>query len=338
MKKILITICVAVGVYFAFSNTIDEFLYPEKRPGLNTYDTYTTTTQQTTTAVTQQTPIVTDEDGYEPRDDRKPDYVQPADPTWSKRTFNWTSYDKRYTFEISMNIQDDMYEYYHSLLRYSYVKDYHNYVSDDNNHKLVKQLADEIKSLCDQCGYGESETIRETANFVQSIEYVDDMTSTGYTDFPKYPLETLYDQCGDCEDSSILLGALLKELGYGCIFIELPEHVAIGVKATDDAPGTYYDYNGSHYLYIETTNSGWDIGTLPDDFNEEELRYTMCGKISKVHRCDQCDRVCGLFFIILYIRDLSNYKMNTLYLLFSILKEIRPLGIFFIKNLFLLFC
>ena len=86
MKKILITICVAVGVYFAFSNTIDEFLYPEKRPGLNTYDTYTTTTQQTTTAVTQQTPIVTDEDGYEPRDDRKPDYVQPADPTWSKRT------------------------------------------------------------------------------------------------------------------------------------------------------------------------------------------------------------------------------------------------------------
>ena len=172
MKKILITICVAVGVYFAFSNTIDEFLYPEKRPGLNTYDTYTTTTQQTTTAVTQQTPIVTDEDGYEPRDDRKPDYVQPADPTWSKRTFNWTSYDKQYTFEISMNIQDDMYEYYHSLLRYSYVKDYHNYVSDDNNHKLVKQLADEIKSLCDQCGYGESETIRETANFVQSIEYV----------------------------------------------------------------------------------------------------------------------------------------------------------------------
>ena len=43
-----------------------------------------------------------------------------------------------------MNIQDDMYEYYHSLLRYSYVKDYHNYVSDDNNHKLVNQLADEI--------------------------------------------------------------------------------------------------------------------------------------------------------------------------------------------------
>ena len=210
MKKLLISICVAVGVYFAFSNTIDEFLYPEKRPGLNTYNTYTTTTQQTTTAVTQQTPIVTDEYGYEPR--------------------------------------------------------------DHNNHKLVKQLADEIKSLCDQCGYGESETIRETANFVQSIEYVDDMTSTGYTDFPKYPLETLYDQCGDCEDSSILLGALLKELGYGCIFIELPEHVAIGVKATDDAPGTYYDYNGSHYLYIETTNSGWDIGTLPDDFNEEKAK------------------------------------------------------------------
>ena len=63
----------------------------------------------------------------------------------------------------------------------------------------------------------------------------------------------------------------------------------------------------------------------------------MCGKFSKAHRCDQCDRVCGLF-IILYIRDLSNYKIEILYLLFSILKEIRPFGIFFIKNLFLLFC
>lgn len=80
MKKLLISICVAVGVYFAFSNTIDEFLYPEKRPGLNTYDTYTTTTQRTTTAVTQQTPIVTDEDGYEPRDDRKPDYRSACRP------------------------------------------------------------------------------------------------------------------------------------------------------------------------------------------------------------------------------------------------------------------
>ena len=47
---------------------------------------------------------------------------------------------------------------------------------------------------------------------------------------------------------------------------------AIGVKATDDAPGTYYDYNGNHYLYIETTNSGWDIGTLPDDYNEEKAK------------------------------------------------------------------
>lgn len=87
MKKILITICVAVGVYFAFSNTIDEFLYPEKRPGLNTYDTYTTTTQQTTTAVTQQTPIVTDEDGYEPRDDRKPDYGSACRPHMVEKDF-----------------------------------------------------------------------------------------------------------------------------------------------------------------------------------------------------------------------------------------------------------
>lgn len=24
----------------------------------------------------------------------------------------------------------------------------------------------------------------------------------------------------------------------------------------------------------------------------------MCGKISKAHRCDQCDRVCGLFYYV----------------------------------------
>ena len=44
------------------------------------------------------------------------------------------------------------------------------------------------------------------------------------------------------------------------------------------------------------------------------------------------------FFYYLSIRDLSNYKIEILCLLFSILKEIRPSGIFFIKDLFLLFC
>ena len=40
--------------------------------------------------------------------------------------------------------------------------------------------------------------------------------------------------------------------------------MAVGVKGEDSIPGSYYEYEGSRYYYVETTSTGWDIGDVPD--------------------------------------------------------------------------
>jgi hypothetical protein len=101
---------------------------------------------------------------------------------------------------------------------------------------------------------------------VQSLPYVSDSVSAGYDEYPRFPFETLYHGGGDCEDSSILLAALLYDMGYGVALVEFPGHMGVGVKGSQVLEGSYYDYAGTRYYYLETTNSGWDVGVIPEEY------------------------------------------------------------------------
>ena len=81
-------------------------------------------------------------------------------------------------------------------------------------------------------------------SFVQSLPYiVDDVTTVG-NEYPRYPIETLFDRRGDCEDTSILVAALLEGFRIRLCLTRAREddHCAVGVDI--DAYGTYYEYNG----------------------------------------------------------------------------------------------
>lgn len=68
----------------------------------------------------------------------------------------------------------------------------------------------------------------------------------------KYPLETLYDRAGDCEDTSILLAVLYKATGYA-VFVLLPGHAVKAVVLPSDTVGYYYSVNFKNYYFCETT-------------------------------------------------------------------------------------
>lgn len=53
---------------------------------------------------------------------------------------------------------------------------------------------------------------------IEGIHYGDD-ADTGWTDYPKFGLEFLGDQLGDCDDAAIAAGALLDGLGYDGWFV-----------------------------------------------------------------------------------------------------------------------
>ena len=98
-------------------------------------------------------------------------------------------------------------------------------------------------------------------SFVQSLPYTLDDVTTGYDEFRRYAIETLIEGGGDCEDTTILVAAILRGLGEKTALIFTPGHIALGVSG--DFKGTSLTYNNIKYYYCETTGTGWTVGTLP---------------------------------------------------------------------------
>ena len=98
-------------------------------------------------------------------------------------------------------------------------------------------------------------------SFVQSLPYTLDDVTTGYDEFRRYAIETLIEGGGDCEDTTILVAAILRGLGEKTALIFTPGHIALGVSG--DYTGASLTYNGVKYFYCETTGTGWTVGKLP---------------------------------------------------------------------------
>jgi hypothetical protein len=119
---------------------------------------------------------------------------------------------------------------------------------------------------------GDREKVEFLIDFVQNLPYVPDDVSAGVNEYPKYMLETVTEAGGDCEDSSILLASLLNSspFGYGTVLLSLPGHMAVGVKGGEDVEGSYYEYEGARYFYVETTGSGWEVGEIPEEYQNQK--------------------------------------------------------------------
>lgn len=138
----------------------------------------------------------------------------------------------------------------------------------------MAQVVELIRKNGADRSYSDADLAREAVRFVQEvIEYEYDEDTTYMDEYPRYPVETLYERVGDCEDTSILMAALLKELGFEVGLLSLPGHVAVALKTVDDYnDGPYYTFNGKRYLYIESTGIR-DIGEIPERYLDETATF-----------------------------------------------------------------
>ena len=178
------------------------------------------------------------------------------------RQYTWT-YKGEWTWEGY--ISQSAYEYYQGIPRPP-TQNYSVYVTHPLDDIYIEHLVEKIQEVALEAGFSEYETVEFAASFVQSLPYTDDSTTTPYDEYPRYPIETLVDKGGDCEDTSILLASIIEKMGYGVVLIELPHHCAVGVKGGENVYGTYWEYEGSKYYYMETTGEGWEIGQLPEEY------------------------------------------------------------------------
>ena len=131
----------------------------------------------------------------------------------------------------------------------------------------MQSVAQKFNETATQNGYSPLEEANFVLAFIQSIPYKTDNESTGYQDYPRFPVETLVDNVGDCKSHSILFATLMLILDNEAVYINPPDHLAVGLLENNIEGGSYWTYNNQTYYYCETTGSGFQVGDLPDQFN-----------------------------------------------------------------------
>jgi hypothetical protein len=178
-----------------------------------------------------------------------------------KVDYEWSYDGKVWTWQLE--IPQSLYQFYSELPRVQ-TNDYSIYVSHPSDNAYLSYLLDIFRDIANQEIYTDTQRVEFVVAFVQNLPYTSDSVTTSYDEYPRYPVETLVDNGGDCEDTSILMASLLDGLGYDVVLLRLPDynHMAIGIGSINNIPGAYWEFNGNRYSYLETTGRGYEIGEI----------------------------------------------------------------------------
>jgi hypothetical protein len=183
--------------------------------------------------------------------------------------FNWSYKGNEWTW--SLDIPQSLYEAYKSVSVSTRTRNGvggYGFLTTTND-VYINMVADKLEEAAAKENYEPYDQVSFVLAFVQSLPYTSDQVISGYDEYPRFPLETLVDNGGDCEDTSILFATLTLIMDYGTVYINPPDHCAVGVLG-NNLHGYYYTYNNKTYYYCETTGNGWEIGQIPTEFEDEK--------------------------------------------------------------------
>lgn len=193
------------------------------------------------------------------------------------RTFSWTYDGEEYEMTLEFDYSDVVYAKglytpqertpdrpdhvrTRTFVTYSYEDERMAPYMGELVGKLI-ELYRQNHSEVDEYGY-----LDFLVRFTQEIRYQADDEYTGHNDYWKFPLETLFDSGGDCEDTSVLFVAIAHQsrdaLGFGTrvAIVLMPQHACAGVMIGGSGD---YDVNPDGFIYGETTATGYDLGDIP---------------------------------------------------------------------------
>lgn len=178
------------------------------------------------------------------------------------RTYTW--YSQGHEATARLRIPQELFDYYQAQPhRPQSPAEYKQYALTEQDRIYLHDLIGVLKEAGQNKQLAARNDYRNVVSFVQSITYEKDLDpeTNQETEYWKYPIETLADGKGDCEDTAILTAALLKEMGYDVAMVILSDHAAVAI-ACDNCNGYYYPLDGKRYYYLETTGAGYSLGTM----------------------------------------------------------------------------
>ena len=195
------------------------------------------------------------------------------------RTFTWTYNKAKYT--VTLGIDYDDYLYAKNLYKvkercqsndHKRDKTFVTYsYTDERMAPYMEELVDKMIAALKERHSNVSEKVllEYILAFTQYIEYQSDEEYMGTVEYWKFPLETLYEEGGDCEDTSILFCAIAHEcrekfnMSYRTAIWLLPGHMAGAVWKTND----------TDWSYAETTTTGFKLGDIPSSMQPYTKNY-----------------------------------------------------------------
>lgn len=182
-------------------------------------------------------------------------------PSSDTHVYNWTHQGINYLTNFSISKED--YQFYKDQKRTWCCNDWKKYITPYD--PTIVQIANKIKNDFP------NDTEKAIINFAESAKFQYDKDYNGEDNYPKYPIETVIDGRGDCEDLAFLTAALLKNLDIKTVLLYYKQHVAIGIECKNNCTGTYYTYNNTKYYFLETTAGAdvWTIGQANQKYIDE---------------------------------------------------------------------
>lgn len=166
---------------------------------------------------------------------------------WLYTRYNGVS--ERWAFDLF--IPDELYALYRNTPRYFPIR-YELYPADPRDEPFFFGWLPQLVTGARNQGYAPLEIAELLLNMVASLAYYPEEG-----EYPRYPVETLWDGGGDCEDVAILTAKLWRLTGFGTALLELEDahHMAVGLLATG-LQGYFFQGPGGTYYYAEATNAG----------------------------------------------------------------------------------
>ena len=172
---------------------------------------------------------------------------------------------------------------------------------DPAQNQMYAELFRVFSTYAEKHNLTSDEYIELLSTYVQNIPY-----KTSKTEI-KFPIETVIQNRGDCDDKSILLSGLLAKKNYdaGVFVFEKDHHMAAGVKA-----GYQTEYENSGYSIIETTRYAY-VGEVPEllhhDTDHGEYRFYRIGEGKGIYTAS------WQVSTILTVRDAAYAALEILY-------------------------
>ena len=124
----------------------------------------------------------------------------PAENGYYKVKYSWNYEDVQWSF--SVGVPENVYDFYRERTQYN--DDLMHYVLSEYDREYIREIVKSFRAGGEEWGFSDVDNVFNVVSFVQSLKYVSDESSRGENEYVRYPIETLVDGMGDCEDVVIL--------------------------------------------------------------------------------------------------------------------------------------